>query len=557
MPRIALSILCGVALALSFEPYALSPLLPVSVAGFFWCVHGRSLRQGALLGFVFGVVFWHVHIFWMRVVGYDAWLALSLFMTLWFILLGFSLAAVSRLRWWPLWFAVVWVAIEVLRGAYPMSGFTWGRLAFGTVDTPYAGWLPWIGTNGVSLLVALSASGLTWLVLRFLPGLGKPRLTETTTDTSRETTAGEPATTVPADTPTASPSGSAAGRAHVGTLAVLAAVVLAVVLPMFVSWHGEDAGTARVAIVQGDVPGNGDNLLEYHQQVTQSHLDLTRELAADVAAGRADRPDFVVWPENATAVDPFRDERLRTDIRHVVEDIGVPLLFGGIVDAPDPDEVLNQGIVFDPRTGAGDRYTKRHPVPFGEYIPYREKLGIDRNFSQLSQVPRDMLSGTRTSPLRIDGTRVADAICFDVAYDDAIGDQVRGGAEMLTVQTSNAFFIHTGQIEQQFAISRLRALETGRPVVIASVNGRSGFISPDGSVAAAIEPRTRAVLQDEVPLVRGVPPAMWVGPWLGRATVVVAAGAVLWALLPYRRRRIEPGAAEAGTGRVLERESRA
>ena len=133
-------------------------------------------------------------------------------------------------------------------------------------------------------------------------------------------------------------------------------------------------------------------------------------------------------------------------------------------------------------------------MPFGEYIPYREKLGIDRNFSQLSQVPRDMLSGTRTSPLRIAGTQVADAICFDVSYDDAIGEQVRGGAELLTVQTSNAFFIHTGQIEQQFAMSRLRALETGRTVVIASVNGRSGFIAPDGTVRAGIEPRTRAVL---------------------------------------------------------------
>ncbi|RYP87104.1 apolipoprotein N-acyltransferase [Nocardioides guangzhouensis] len=551
MPRIALSILCGVALALSFEPYALSPLLPVSVAGFFWCVHGRSLKQGALLGFVFGVVFWHVHIFWMRVVGYDAWLALSLFMTLWFVLLGFSLAAVSRLRWWPAWFAVVWVAIEVVRGAYPMSGFTWGRLAFATVDTPYAGWLPWIGTNGVSLLVALSASGLAWLVLRFLPGLGRPRLTETTADAA----AGSPVPDGAVEDAAGKPAGSTAGRAHVGTVAVLAVIVLAAVVPAFVSWHGEDAGTARVAIVQGNVPGDGDNLLAYHQEVTRSHLDLTRELAADVAAGRAERPDFVVWPENATAVDPFRDEELRADIRHTVEDIGVPLLFGGIVDAPDPDEVLNQGIVYDPGTGAGDRYTKRHPVPFGEYIPYREKLGINRNFSQLSQVPRDMLSGTRTSPLRIDGTTVADAICFDVAYDDAIGDQVRGGAEMLTVQTSNAFFIHTGQIEQQFAISRLRALETGRPVVVASVNGRSGFINPDGSVAAAIEPRTRAVLQDVVPLVRGVPPAMWVGPWLGRAAVVVAAGAVLWALLPYRRRRIEPAAAGAGAGRVLERES--
>jgi apolipoprotein N-acyltransferase len=541
VPRIALSLLCGVALALSFEPYALSPLLPAAVAGFFWCVHGRTPARGALLGLVFGAVFWHVHIFWMRVVGLDAWLALSLFMTLWFVLLGFALAAVSRLRWWPVWFAVVWVAVEVLRGAYPMSGFTWGRLAFGTVDTPYAGWLPWIGVNGVSLLVALTASGLTWLVLRFLPGLGRPRLTETT---------------APETTPERSPDG-ARGRAHVGTVAVLVAVVAAAVLPLFVAWHGEDAGSARVAIVQGDVPGSGDDLLDHHEEVTRSHLDLTRELAADVAAGRAEQPDFVVWPENATAVDPFRDDLLRREIRSTVADLGVPLLFGGIVDADDPDEVLNQGIVYDPATGAGDRYTKRHPVPFGEYIPYREKLGIDRNFSQLSQVPRDMLSGTRTSPLRIDGTRVADAICFDVSYDDAIGEQVRGGAELLTVQTSNAFFIHTGQIEQQFAISRLRALETGRAVVIASVNGRSGFIRPDGSVAAAIEPRTRAVLQDEVPLVRGAPPAMWVGPWLGRATVPLAAGAVVWALLPYGRRRIEPVAVEVGPGRVLERESRA
>ena len=555
MPRIALALLCGVALALSFEPYALSPLLPVSVAGFFWCVHGRSLKRGALLGFVFGAVFWHVHIFWMRVVGYDAWLALALFMTLWFILLGFSLAAVSRLRWWPVWFAIVWVAIEVLRGAYPMSGFTWGRLAFATVDTPYAGWLPWIGANGVSLLVALSAAGLAWAVLRFLPGLGRPRLTETTAPEPEPVSGLQDGPS--GGTPAPAGSGAGAGRAHVGTIAVLVAIVLAALVPLVLTWHGEDAGSARVAIVQGNVPGSGDNLLAHYEEVTESHIELTRQLAEDVEAGRADRPDFVVWPENATAVDPFRDEQLRDEIRRTVEEIDVPLLFGGIVDAPDPDDVLNQGIVFDPGTGAGDRYTKRHPVPFGEYIPYRQKLGAERNFGRLRQVPRDMLSGTRTSPLRIAGTKVADAICFDVAYDDAISDQVRGGAELLTVQTSNALFIHTGQIEQQFAISRLRALETGRPVVIASVNGRSGFISPDGSVAAAIEPRTAAVLQYEVPLVRGVPPAMWVGPWLGRATVPLAAGAVVWALLPYRRRRIEPAAERGETGLVLERESRA
>jgi apolipoprotein N-acyltransferase len=523
VPRIALALLSGVALALSFEPVRFVVLLPVAVAAFLCCVHGRSLRAGAGLGLLMGLVFWHIHIFWMRVVGIEAWLALSLFMTLWFVLLGAALAAVSRLRWWPVWSALVWVAIEVLSGAYPMSGFTWGRLVFATIDTPYAGWLPWVGANGVSLLVALTASVLAWLALRLR-------------------------------------SRWAARDRRDALLAagVLVATAVAVVLPGLVTWSGEDAGSARVAIVQGDVPGNGDDLLAYNREVTRSHVDLTRDLAADVDAGRAQRPDFVVWPENSTATDPFRDEEIRSDLKSTAASLGAPILVGGVVDAPEAGEVLNQGIVYDPVQGAGDRYTKRHPVPFGEYIPYRAKLGIDRNFSQLSQVPRDMLSGTRTTPLRIGGTLVADAICFDVSYDDEISEQVRAGAEMLTVQTSNAFFIHTGQIQQQFAMSRLRALETGRTVVIASVNGRSGFIAPDGSVRAGIEPRTRAVLARDVPLVKGTPPSMVVGPWLGRAAVLAALVAVLWALLPYRRRRNPapeaPAREKVATGRTTGQE---
>jgi apolipoprotein N-acyltransferase len=509
--RLAIAALSGLALALSFEPFRLVVLLPVAVAGIVLATHGRRLRTGALLGLVFGAVFWHVLIFWMRVVGWDAWLALSLFMTLWCVLLGVGLAAVSRLPFWPLWSAVVWVAVEVLRGAYPMSGFTWGRLVFATVDTPYDGWLPWVGANGVSFLVALTGAGLAWAVLR-------------------------------------------AREAPRQVVAVLAVAAVAVVVPGLVAWSGESAGTARVAVIQGDVPGNGDNLLAHHEEVTRSHLELTEELAESVDSGRAERPDFVVWPENATAVDPFEDAQIRSALREVSRAVGVPLLFGGIVDAPDPTNVLNQGIVFDPETGAGDRYTKRHPVPFGEYIPYRQRLGADRNFGRLSLVPRDQMSGTRSSPLRVGGIPVADAICFDVSYDDAIGEQVRGGAQLLTVQTSNALFIHTGQIEQQFAISRLRALETGRPVVVAAVNGRSGFIAPDGSVPAAIEPRTRATLVEEVPRVLGVPPAMYVGPWLGRLSVAVALGAVVLALLPYRRRR---GPAERPAPEQVPKESMA
>ena len=149
-----------------------------------------------------------------------------------------------------------------------------------------------------------------------------------------------------------------------------------------------------------------------------------------------------------------------------------------------------------------------------------------------------MLSGTRTEPLRIDGVEIADAICFDVAYDDAIFEQVRAGAGLLVVQTSNAMFIHTGQIQQQFEISRLRAIETGRYVVVAATNGVSGIIRPDGTPVAKAAIRTQEVLLDDLTVNTRPTPAVLIGPWLGYAAVAVSLGSIALALVPYRRTNI-------------------
>lgn len=506
MLRVLLSLLSGIALTLAFEPVALVEILPISLAVLLWCVHGLSARHGALLGWMFGLGFMFTLLFWIRVVGYDAWLALSAFESLYFALAGAALAVVSRFRLWPLWSAVVWVAVETFRGDWPMSGLTWGRIAFATVDTPVERWFPWVGTNGVGLLVMLLAGVLLWCLQRVK---------------ARQVLAG----------------------------GVLGATVLVLLVPWFLPAPDRTDGSMTVAVVQGDVPGDGDDLLAHHREVTASHMELTQQLADRVAAGEQEQPDLVVWPENTTAVDPFKDVATRQMLSLTSTAVGVPILVGAIVDADDDEHVLNQGIVFDPKTGAGDRYTKRHPVPFGEYIPYRKHLGTS-TFGRLSVISRDMLSGTGQQPLRVDGVKVADLICFDVSYDDALADQVRNGAQLVVVQTSNAMFIHTGQIEQQFAISRIRALETGRTVVVAAVNGRSGIIGPDGDVVAGIEPRTRDVLVHEVALAHGTPPAMLVGPWLGRACVALTVGAVLWAWLTYRRRLHKQGRTqtEAPTG---------
>ncbi|MDP3893559.1 apolipoprotein N-acyltransferase [Nocardioides sp.] len=497
-----LSLLCGVSMALAFEPYRLPVLLPLGIAGLVLLTRGAPVGRAAVVGLGFGVGYMYVHLFWMRAVGYDAWLALAGAQAVFFLVLGAGFAVVSRSRAEWVWYPLLYVAIEVLRGAFPFGGLPWGRLAFATIDTPWAASLPWVGPTLVSLLIATTGSLAAWVLVRW-----------------REE--GLRATARPA--------------AALGVAVVLTAV------PVVATYDVVPERTVTVAAIQGNVPGDGSDILLDHRQVTRNHVDTTVELAEDVRAGRRDLPAFVVWPENSTAVDPFRDLSINSGIRTAAEAIGVPVLVGAIADGGAPDTVLNQGIVWDPRTGAGDRYTKRHPVPFGEYIPYRDRV-FTRNFGRLDLIPRDMYSGTRVEPLRVGDVAVADAICFDVAYDDGIHAQLKAGGELLVVQTSNAMFIHTSQIEQQFAISRLRAIETGKYVVVAATNGVSGIIAPDGSVLERAGVRTRAALVGEVGLATGASPAVTWGAWPGRAVVLLAAAGVLWGLIPYRRRGRVPAA---------------
>jgi apolipoprotein N-acyltransferase len=126
------------------------------------------------------------------------------------------------------------------------------------------------------------------------------------------------------------------------------------------------------------------------------------------------------------------------------------------------------------------------------------------------------------------------------------------------VQTSNATFIHTHQIDQQFAITRLRAVETGRWLAVASTNGVSGVIAPDGSVVSSAEPRTQAALVETVGLDTGITPAVRIGPWSGRLCIALTALGLLLVLVPYPLSRTRRRAEEATvpSGRAAANESR-
>ncbi|HET7356600.1 MAG TPA: apolipoprotein N-acyltransferase [Nocardioidaceae bacterium] len=491
---LALAALAGVVTGLGFPPFGVALLLPAGAAALTLLCRGSRLRRGFGLGWVFGTAFMLTLMPWLQVIGADAWIMLSVFEGLYYGLLGLATAAVARLPGWPLWTACCWVGAELLRSIFPFGGFPWGRLAFGTAGTPLAPLFAYLGTGGVTFAVALLGTVLAWAVLRVRR--------------------------VPV-------------RAVAAVVVTGVLVSLAYVFPL---QHRASGHQVTVAAVQGDVPGIGLDAFAQAHAVVDNHVHATERFAAQVAAGARPKPDLVIWPESSTDIDPFRDPGVYQEIQGAVDRVGVPVLVGAMVLGPGPHQDQNEGIVWSPRTGPGERYAKQHPVPFGEYIPLRSLIAP--YFRRLDQIPYDMLPGTRPGLVHMAGVKVGDLICFEVAWDDLLRTEMRLGAQVVTVQTNNATYMGTGQLQQQFAIARLRAIESDRYVVVAATNGISGIVAPDGHVVDQAPVRTQRVLVDGIELGTGLTPGVRFGGWVDRGLALIAGISVLAGLLSgYRRRR--------------------
>ncbi|MGZ6825731.1 MAG: apolipoprotein N-acyltransferase, partial [Mycobacteriales bacterium] len=354
----------GLLLDLAFPPHGLWWLAPVCVGLLTAAVRGQTARRGALLGLLHGLGLFVPLLVWTgAVAGPGAWLALALMESAFLALLGAALAVATRAPAWPVWAAALWVGQEALRDRLPFGGFPWGRLAFSQGHTP---------------LTPLAALGGAPLVTLAVAAVGVALVT----------------------------------RPRPAVLLGPALVVLALVVPVPTS------GTqATVAVVQGNVPRLGLDAFSQRAAVLTNHVEATHRLAADVRAGRVPHPDAVVWPENASDLDPYTDAQAAQLIDGAVQDVGVPVLVGAVTDGPGRF-VSNRGIVWDPVTGPGATYVKRHPVPFGEYIPLRSL--VRRVTTKVDLVPRDFASGRRPGVLQVGPVRVADVICFEVAYDGVV-----------------------------------------------------------------------------------------------------------------------------------------
>jgi apolipoprotein N-acyltransferase len=510
-PRPLLVVSAGLLLATAFPPLGWWPLAPVSAAMLALATRGRGLRAATGLGYLYGLAFSFPLYEGLRPVGIDAWVALSLFEALYFAPLGTGLALVARLRGWPVWTAGLWIAEEFVRGRVPFGGFPWGRLGFSQTASPFTGYAPLGGVPlvgfvtalaGGLLAVAVIAGAQAWRGRALARVQGRdecPAVAAADTVDAADAAGDGPAGLAdgpPGRSGTAGVTAGGAVRRPVRRAVAALAGVVALALAGLLVPRPATGRQITVAVVQGNVPRAGLDFLGQRAAVLNNHVRETERLAQEVRAGRVPRPDFVIWPENSSDLDPYRDPQARALIDTAVRDIGVPVLVGAVVDHGDGEHVENRGIVWSPETGPGAYYVKRHPLPFGEYIPIFRGL-LRRFITRFDQVG-EFVKGRRRGVLRLGPVKIGDVICFEVAYDGLVRDVA--GAPLLVVQTNNATFGHTSLPPQQFAMSRLRAVEHGRTVLVASTSGISGIIAPDGRVLDKSKEFTPDVQVERVPL---------------------------------------------------------
>ncbi|MEU6185702.1 apolipoprotein N-acyltransferase [Nocardia sp. NPDC047038] len=520
--RSVAAVVAGLLLFGSFPPRPWWFLAPLGVAVLTLTVRGEGrLRAGFGYGFLAGLAFFVPLLPWTGIyVGPLPWLALSTACAVYLGVFGVLGRLVGALPGWPLWVALAWAAAEWGRSSFPFGGFPWGRLAFGQAD----GWFPSLAAIGgaplVGFAVALTGTGLA--------ALGSVLWSVCTTDDGRETVVSENG--APESTAVSGP----VPATRLGYAAVAFAVLIMPLSGLLLrsALPDPEAGdrTVTVAAIQGSVPRLGLDFNEQRRAVLDNHVRRTEELADEVAAGRAPRPDVVIWPENSSDIDPLRNADAAALITAASERIGAPILVGAVLINPDRT-TTNSVMVWNGAAGPGDRHDKKIIQPFGEYLPMRSFF---RHFSEYADRAGYFVPGNGDGVVHAAGIDIGVATCYEVAFDRSFEDAMRAGAQLLTVPTNNATFGDSEMTYQQLAMSRVRAVEHGRALVVAATSGVSAIIAADGSVRQESALFVPAALVSELPLRNDTTLATRIGPAPERVFVILTAAAALAAALRRR-----------------------
>lgn len=427
---IAASVVSALALFAAGEPLALGPLAWAALVPLLVAVLAEPKPAWAwLYGLVFGVAYFGVHLSWIFLFGWMAWTALVCVLALYLSAAAFLARLLRRFPLSPALVAGAWAGIELVRDRWPVGGYPWG-----TVGTTQ-GTVP--GVRALAPVVGVY--GLTFLVVFFCALVADRVLS---------------------------------GGWSWGSIAVVGGVLLVFVVVDAVGYGSPPAGRdVRMLVVQGGVPRPPRP--DQRNVILESHIDQT------LASFERARPDVVVWPEDAIGIGvrPSAPD----EVAALARGLDVPFIVGRSVT--EDGGFLNTVELYTRDGTSAGRYVKRHPVPFGEYVPFGFLRGVVSTLE--SEIPYDLRPGTEATVFDVGDTKIAVPICFESVFPRDILDFTRRGAEIVIVSTNNASFEYSYASQQHLAHAQMRALETRQWIVQAALAGISAVLTPDGRIEHA------------------------------------------------------------------------
>ena len=409
-------------------------LLPIGIAVWWAGTHKRQLSDYLFFSFSLAIAFWFSRINWVTLVGIDAYIALAFLMSIIYGSFGYLMYKVRNLPLPFISYGLIFISMEALTDYFPFGGFPWGKLAYDSADAPWANLMPYGSSPLVSAAVLLIAALM-------IPSLGF--LLQ-----------------------------KAFSASLVFVISIAAFNLFLIDLDQS---DKKESGKIDLAIIQGSVPRSGLLFNEQKMEVLKYHVKETDNLLES----NEKNYDAILWPENSIDVDPFRNREAGILVEDLVKKYEKPLISGAVVQ--EANGLSNSVLLWEPKDAKViDSYEKNRLVPFGEYIPFRNL--ISNYVNRFDLIPQDFIPGTRSNNLRVNNTLISPIICFEVAWNSSLIEQIKQGGQLISVHTNNATYAFSDQLEQQFMITRMRAMETGRDVVVTSTTGISAHINRNGEV---------------------------------------------------------------------------
>jgi len=489
------AIIAGLLYFLSFPPYDFWYLIFPALYLFYYSL--LSSKKSFLSGFIFGCVAYGVILLGIQSIGLEAWIPLTFLMGLMYGVFSKLFSYLNTKSGNNFYVLLAALAVfDLIRAYFPFGGFPWGFpstvLLTGPIDSPLFFEVPLIfrnfGPTGSSLLL----QSLPLVIALGVFSKSKP-------------------------------------KNYLKDYSIFLLIIFTIFISNYVvndyQYTQLETSELNITIVQGNspCPGAKNRCSNERQKIYDSHLAQTQSLEGNF--------DLVVWPESSTGFnnDPGVHSRVQNDVSTQALRLDSYFLIGG--DRPVQKEYFeNYGIFINKEGEVVDQYLKQHPVPFGEYIPFRKYLDW---IPPLALVPRDMIRGDGQKIFMVNNTKISTVISFEGSFQRYIRNSVLDGAELVVILTNQASYGESGMSDQFILMSRANAISNDRPIVHAAITGKSAFIDHNGKVISKTELFETTTLNEKLEVRKTETPYSKYGNYLNYIFII-------FGTLTFARRFIRP-----------------